>query len=75
MDYQSCTETVMPICSNAKADFFELNEFDLADLGAGCKQRYDVITEAYKVRTEFGLNDLRAATKVVFINGDRDPWR
>ena len=73
--YQTCTEAVMPICSNAKDDFFEPNAFDLNDFGAGCKERYGVTTEPYKVRMEFGLNDLRAATKVVFSNGDRDPWR
>lgn len=69
--YQSCTETVMPICANNRDDFFEPEIFNLTKLDAECKEKYNVSLDVYKVRMEYGLHDLRAATNVVFSNGDR----
>lgn len=73
-NYQSCTETVMPICSNGIDDFFEPQQFDLEKIKYDCKKKYDVQLDPNKVRMEYGLKDLRGATNVIFSNGMRDPW-
>lgn len=73
-NYQSCTETVMPICSNGVDDFFEVQDFNLTAIESECKAKFGVQLDPNKVRMEYGLKDLRAATNVVFSNGARDPW-
>lgn len=72
--YQTCTEAVMPICSDGKDDFFEPDPFNLTEVEIDCKNFFNVSIDPYKVRMEYSLHDLRAATNVVFSNGDRDPW-
>lgn len=61
----------MPICSNGVDDFFEPEAFNLTDIKDECRRKYNVEVDEFKVRMEYGLRDLRAATNVVFSNGER----
>ena len=62
-EFQSCTETVMPICS--KDDFFEPASFNLTKIEIDCKKKFNVQLDPYKIRMEYNLKDLTAFTNVV----------
>lgn len=73
-DFQSCTEMVMPICSDGKTTMFEAMPWDLDEMREGCKQRWGVEPEANKAEVMFGGLDLSGASNIIFTNGLRDPW-
>lgn len=74
-DFQSCTEMVMPICSDGVNDMFEPSAFDLATVASTCKRSWGVETQVDKIRIEYGLDkSLLTATNIIFSSCSRDPW-
>lgn len=73
-DFQSCTEMVMPICSDGVNDMFEPQPFNLTDFVQGCKVRWGVDTQVNKIQTLYGDKNLNSASKIIFSSCTRDPW-
>lgn len=73
-DFQSCTEMVMPICSDGVNDMFMPQPFDIPDFVSGCEKRWGVKTQVNKIRTIFGDKRLESATNIIFSSCSRDPW-
>lgn len=74
-DFQSCTEMVMPICSDGINDMFEPQPFDVKTFVKGCKQTWNVTTQVNKVAIEYGLDEnLPSASNIIFSYCTRDPW-
>jgi len=73
-DLQSCTEMVMPLCSNHKQDMFEAQAWNLTEYSQGCLARWRTAPEPFKMQHVYGGRDVGAATNIVFSNGNLDPW-
>lgn len=73
-DFQSCTEMVMPICSDGINDMFEPQPFSVDDFVSSCKSRWGVETRPDNVRTLYGDRDLSASSNIIFSTCSRDPW-
>jgi lysosomal Pro-X carboxypeptidase len=73
-DFQSCTEMVMPICSDGVNDMFDPQPFNLSDFVQGCRVRWGVDTQVDKIRTLYGDKNLNSASYIIFSSCSRDPW-
>uniref|UniRef100_A0A6G1S9G8 Lysosomal Pro-X carboxypeptidase n=1 Tax=Aceria tosichella TaxID=561515 RepID=A0A6G1S9G8_9ACAR len=73
-DFQSCTEMVMPICSDGINDMFEPEPFNLTDFVQSCKIRWGVDTQVNKIKTLYGDKNLHSASNIIFSSCTRDPW-
>lgn len=73
-DFQSCTEMVMPICSDGVNDMFDPQPFNLTTFVEDCKQRWGVKTQVNKVRTLYGDKNMAAYSNIIFSSCSRDPW-
>ncbi|XP_059615486.1 lysosomal Pro-X carboxypeptidase [Phlebotomus argentipes] len=74
-DFQSCTEMVMPMCSNGKDDMFEPEKWDYKKFSDDCFQRLGVRPRSeIEMVTRYGGNQIETATNIVFSNGLLDPW-
>lgn len=73
-DFQSCTEMVMPICSDGVNDMFDPQPFNLAGFVEDCKKRWGVDTQVNKVRTLYGNKDMGSVSNIIFSSCSRDPW-
>lgn len=73
-DYQSCTEMVMPMCSES-TDMFENSAWNFDKYAAGCLKRWGVKPRnPSEVILQYGGKNLKAASNIVFSNGLLDPW-
>ncbi|XP_012280415.1 lysosomal Pro-X carboxypeptidase isoform X2 [Orussus abietinus] len=73
-EYQSCTEMVMPTCSDGENDMFEPNKWDFKKFSDDCYATYKVRPQSYLACQEYGCDSLWTATNIVFSNGLLDPW-
>lgn len=73
-DFQSCTEMVMPICSDGVNDMFDPEPFNLTSFVVDCKKRWGVRTQVNKIRTLYGDKNLASASNIIFSSCSRDPW-
>lgn len=73
-DFQSCTEMVMPICSDGVNDMFEALPWNLNKFISDCKTSWGVKTQVNKVRTLYGDSNLSSASQIIFSSCTRDPW-
>lgn len=73
-DFQSCTEMVMPICSDGVNDMFDPQPFNLTTFVDSCKKRWGVRTQVDNIRTIYGDRSLLGATNIIFSSCSRDPW-
>lgn len=73
-DFQSCTEMVMPICSDGVNDMFDPQPFNLSSFVGECKKRWGVDTQVNKIKTIYGDKNLSSATRIIFSSCSRDPW-
>lgn len=73
-DFQSCTEMVMPICSDGINDMFDPQPFNLSSFVADCKQRWGVKTQVNKIRTLYGDKNMGSVSNIIFSSCSRDPW-
>uniref|UniRef100_A0A2P2HZL6 Lysosomal Pro-X carboxypeptidase n=2 Tax=Hirondellea gigas TaxID=1518452 RepID=A0A2P2HZL6_9CRUS len=73
-DLQSCTEMVMPLCSDGKKDFFEPKPWDMKKFDEACYKRWAVHPEAKKMEMIYGGRNIPSASNIIFSNGLLDPW-
>ncbi|CAF1922453.1 unnamed protein product [Rotaria magnacalcarata] len=75
--YQSCTEFVMPMCSDGVNDMFENQPWDFQAFSDACYDQWKVRPRFEWPYIEYGgknLTDLRFFSNIAFTNGNLDPW-
>lgn len=73
-DYQSCTEMVMPMCSDGVNDMFEPSPWNFSDFSKECLIKFEVQPEEFKAVIMYGGQNISAASNIIFSNGKLDPW-
>jgi len=73
-DYQSCTEMVMPMCSNGFTDIFEKSPWDFEKFAKYCHTTYGIQPVVDIIEKIYGGKNLNAASNIIFSNGLLDPW-
>ena len=75
--YQSCTEFLMPICSNGIGDMFDIQPWNFQAWSDYCFAQWKVRPRSEWQYMQFGgqtLADFRYDSNIVFTHGDLDPW-
>lgn len=75
--YQSCTEFVMPMCSDGVNDMFEKQSWDFQAFSDACYAQWKVRPRSEWPYIEYGgknITDLRFFSNIAFTNGNLDPW-
>jgi len=73
-EYQTCTEMVMPFCSNGQTDMFPPASWNLLNFTSQCKKKYGTTPRSRWQVINYGGSYLKYATKILFMNGLLDPW-
>lgn len=73
-DFQSCTEMVMPMCTDGIHDMFEPSVWNLTRETLRCRARWKVSPEAFRAQLFYGGRNISAASRIIFSNGLLDPW-
>lgn len=75
-DWLYCSDMLQPAARDGVADMFYPQPFDLTAVAAGCRERWLVEPRPdWPVTNYGGWAALRAASNIVFTNGELDPWR
>lgn len=72
--YQSCTEMVMPFCTNGVDDMFETYQWDLEKFSDDCFSQWGVKPRPHWITTLYGGKNISSHSNIIFSNGDLDPW-
>ncbi|CAG9467723.1 unnamed protein product [Pedinophyceae sp. YPF-701] len=74
-EYQTCTEFVEPLEMDGENDMFWREPFVFDDWSDHCYDEFGVRPQSDRyAKMAYGGKDLRAATNILFSNGDLDPW-
>ncbi|KAI6653616.1 Lysosomal Pro-X carboxypeptidase [Oopsacas minuta] len=75
-DYQSCTQMVMPMCSDGKNDMFEVQNWDFDAMTQYCIKEFRAVPREFWAVQTFGGKEAvaKAASNIYFTNGHLDPW-
>ncbi|PVD34456.1 hypothetical protein C0Q70_05730 [Pomacea canaliculata] len=71
--YQSCTEMVMPMCSNGTTMFYNM-PWDYTAYSVECKNQWGITPREDWISTQYWGKDIQSATNIIFSNGQLDPW-
>ncbi|CAN8028143.1 unnamed protein product, partial [Ixodes persulcatus] len=72
--FQTCSELVMPQCSDGVDDMFPPKTWDAKKLAKRCQQRFGVTPDPGRLRILYGGSDMGGITNLIFTNNQRDPW-
>jgi len=73
-DYMTCTEMVQPFCSNGITDMFPLSNWNLSKFSQDCIAKYGTKVRPYWEVINYGGDNLKYASNIMFLNGVLDPW-
>lgn len=73
-DYMTCGEMVMPFCSNGKTDMFPVSSWSLKSFTEQCQLKFGLTPRPFWENINFGGNNLKYASNILFLNGELDPW-
>ncbi|XP_059820488.1 lysosomal Pro-X carboxypeptidase [Hypanus sabinus] len=73
-DYQSCTEMVMPLCTDGVNDMFEPMEWDFKLYSDACKESWGLRPRPDWITTVYGGKNISSHSNIIFSNGGLDPW-
>ncbi|XP_037053303.1 lysosomal Pro-X carboxypeptidase-like isoform X2 [Peromyscus leucopus] len=71
---KTCTEIILPFCTNGVDDMFEARSWDLDKYSDDCYKQWGVRPRPSWVTTLYGGKDIRSHSNIIFSNGDLDPW-
>ncbi|XP_051005277.1 lysosomal Pro-X carboxypeptidase-like [Acomys russatus] len=72
--YQTCTEIVLPFCTNGIDDMFEPRAWDLQKYSDDCYKQWGVRPRPSWITTVYGGKNILSHSNIIFSNGDLDPW-
>ncbi|XP_038674469.1 lysosomal Pro-X carboxypeptidase [Scyliorhinus canicula] len=72
--YQTCTEMVMPSCSDGVKDMFEPVPWNLQQYSDNCKKDWGLRPRPDWITTVYGGKRISSHSNIVFSNGGLDPW-
>ncbi|XP_051882147.1 lysosomal Pro-X carboxypeptidase [Pristis pectinata] len=72
--YQSCTEMVMPSCTDGVNDMFEPVAWDLKSFSDDCKKDWGLRPRPDWITTVYGGKNISSHSNIIFSNGGLDPW-
>lgn len=77
IDFQACTEIIIPIASDPAVDMFPEAKFDLDKHVYYCEKQWNTTARPYWLKYSLGGIsgfDYYGASNIVFSNGKLDPW-
>ncbi|KAI5625604.1 lysosomal Pro-X carboxypeptidase precursor [Silurus asotus] len=72
--YQSCTEMVMPMCTDGVQDMFEPMAWNFQAFSDECYALFGVRPREDWAGTVYGGKNISAHSNIIFSNGGLDPW-
>ncbi|XP_055493171.1 lysosomal Pro-X carboxypeptidase-like isoform X1 [Leucoraja erinacea] len=72
--YQTCTEMVMPSCTNGVNDMFEPMTWNLQVFSDNCKKDWGLRPRPHWMTTVYGGKSIGSHSNIIFSNGGLDPW-
>ncbi|KAH9488159.1 hypothetical protein Btru_064904 [Bulinus truncatus] len=72
-NYQTCTEMVMPQCSNNSALFYDI-PWDFQQVSDDCFRKFEVRPRENWIALEYWAKQLNDTSNIIFSNGLIDPW-
>ncbi|XP_060903022.1 lysosomal Pro-X carboxypeptidase [Labrus mixtus] len=72
--YQSCTEMVMPMCTDGVQDMFEPEEWNFQAFSDECNVIFGVRPRADWADIVYGGKNIASHSNIIFSNGGLDPW-
>lgn len=74
-NFQTCTEMVMPFCSNPASDMFKPSNYSFDAYKKNCQKMLGVTPRPDWAILQFGGDDWSEQSNVIFSNGELDPWQ
>ncbi|TSN57754.1 Lysosomal Pro-X carboxypeptidase [Bagarius yarrelli] len=72
--YQSCTEMVMPMCTDGVQDMFEAMAWNFQAFSDECYALFGVRPREDWADTVYGGKNISSHSNIIFSNGGLDPW-
>ncbi|KAG9265025.1 lysosomal Pro-X carboxypeptidase [Astyanax mexicanus] len=72
--YQSCTEMVMPMCTDGIQDMFEPQPWNFQAFSDECYDLFGVRPREHWAGTVYGGKNIGSHSNIIFSNGRLDPW-
>nr|XP_017214720.1 lysosomal Pro-X carboxypeptidase isoform X2 [Danio rerio] len=74
MRCSSCTEMVMPMCTDGINDMFEPQPWSFQAFSDECYNQFGVRPREDWAETVYGGRNIHAHSNIIFSNGNLDPW-